>query len=433
MAELHTDPFHIDINLVTSLDLQVNLTSYVKLIEKFPNESVLSMLYWHTDSHSDTITSKTEFFKLLNSGELQIKDNPQGHVKRDTTYDLLKNKNYRDQLPGGVQLKTDGDKYGKAQLNSPTEAVGIITTTNKQWVSLEKESDDSNPQINGKWEVKIETTESPYPVATLDPMQDAPPEVKSTIGMKDLTAWFKLWWIEKFNTAHDIVKQDLLQILGEDNEYFVKFSESVGQLKNLEDTRDTSTLPIWDINVELFGDDYSIPSIIPGVGRYITKPESAAFAQNISKYTNIVFRQNMSNMMEDPSRDSIKKGPLVSFPSMSHGNNFVHDAQHPNRLWSAAETITTVISEHLGGLYDVLDLLSNRVNYMTVDKPKQIFIKVEGFTQAIDSLKHRVQTYDTKTDQITNTRYGKASRFNSNERNSKILSVNQSAEDVSES
>ena len=433
MAQLHTDPWQIDINLVTSLDLQVNLTSYVTLLEKFPDESVLNMLYWHTDSHCDAITSKTQFFKLLDSGELQIKDNSEGHTKRDVTYDLLKNKNYRDQLPSGATLKTSSDKYGKAALASPTSATGVVTTTSKKWVSLTDSDADDDPQLNGKWETVIDTAEYQYDVDEVLPVQDNPPSVKSNVGMKDLSAWFKLWWIEKFNTAHDAIKTDLLNLLGDDNEYFVKFSESVGQLKNLEDTYDTSTLPIWDEGVNAFGDDYSIPSTIPGVGRYITRTETAAFAANLSKQTNIIFRQNISNIMENASKDELELGPLVSFPSMSHGNNLVNDTQHPNRIWGAAETITTVISEHLKGLYGVLDLLSNRENYMVVDKPKQIFIKVEGFTQAVDSLKHRVYTYDTSTDRVTTSRYGKYSRFNNNEKNATKLSVDHGSEESSES
>jgi hypothetical protein len=137
--------------------------------------------------------------------------------------------------------------------------------------------------------------------------------------------------------------------------------------------------------------------------------------------------------MENPSKDELELGPLVSFPSMSHGNNLVHDSQHPNRIWGAAETITTVISEHLKGLYDVLDLLSNRENFMVVGKPKQIFLKVEGFTQAVDSLKHRVHTYDSSVDRVTNSRYGKYSRFNNNEKNAARLAVDHRSEEVSES
>ena len=93
MAQQRIDPFYIDINLTSSIDLQANVTDYVDLIKKFIDESVANNMYWHTDSHSDPITSKIEFFKNLNNSTLPVKTTKNGAVKTTTTAAELINKN----------------------------------------------------------------------------------------------------------------------------------------------------------------------------------------------------------------------------------------------------------------------------------------------------------------------------------------------------
>ena len=70
MSELRSDPQYIDINLTTSLDFQKQMTDYVDLLLAFPDETVVNHIYWHTNSHSDPLTSKIELFKQLNSKDV---------------------------------------------------------------------------------------------------------------------------------------------------------------------------------------------------------------------------------------------------------------------------------------------------------------------------------------------------------------------------
>ena len=229
--------------------------------------------------------------------------------------------------------------------------------------------------------------------------------------------------MEKFYTAHEVVKKDLRELLGDENEYFVSFSDSVGQLKNIQDTRDTTTLPVWDINVDAFGDEHSIPTTTPGVGKYCMQPESLALCDQLSKHTNKKYRKNISNLMEDPSRDELIVGIMPSFSTDSHGNNLGNDYMHPNRLTSFVDTIRDVIQEHLKGLYDVLELLSDRENYMVVNKPKQILMKVEDFTISVDLLKNAIKSYDTPKTHGSQPRYGKTYKFNQVNDNDNILKI----------
>ena len=72
MTILRTDPFLIDINLVSTIDLQANISDYVSLLENFADECVLNNTFWHTDSHSDPITSKIDFFTKLNNNQILL-------------------------------------------------------------------------------------------------------------------------------------------------------------------------------------------------------------------------------------------------------------------------------------------------------------------------------------------------------------------------
>ena len=413
------DPFYIDINLASSVDLLANVSDYVSLLQSFPDESVINNMLWHCDSHSDPMTSKITFFKELNNNKLKTKEAQHGAVKSKTTDIELQNKNYRDQIPRNAIIKTGtGNRYDKPALKGETEVEATINTTEKTWIS-----DGEGSEANGRWETITTSTDVTYPVEPLLDIQKTPPELQDEFGMKDMSPWFILWWMEKFYTAHEIVRDDLKEVLGEENEYFVSFSESVGQLKNIRDAYDTATLPIWDTQVAAYGDEYSPPTVTAGVVKYCMNPESLALAQQLSKQTNTIFRKNLAMMMEDASRDELIPGIMPSFSNQSHGNNFVSDNLHPSRMTKFVGTVREVIQDHLKGLYDVLELLSNRENYIVVGKPRQILLKVEKFTVAVDLFKNKIRSYDLERNDKSFSNYGKGSTYNTNTTNSSRLGI----------
>ena len=420
MAILKIDPFYIDINLVSTIDLQANVTDYVSLLETFYEECALNNCYWHTESHSDIITSKIDFYKNINSNTFELSGNKHGTTKPQVTSEQLQNKNYRDQLPDNYILKTEsGNLYDKPTLKSETEVEATMSTTTRVW----KTDSQADTLANGYWEQQVKTTDVTHPVDGLLEIQKTPPVPQEKFGMKDMSPWFIMWWLEKFYTSHEVVKQDLLALLGDDNEYFVSFSESVGQLKNLKDTYDTSTLPTWDINVNAYGDNYSTPTVTAGVVKYCMQPESLALAQQLSNKTNNVFRKNLSMIMEDPSKDALVTGVMPAFSNQSHGNNLVNDYLHPVRLGKFMETVNRVIQDHLKGLYGVLELLSDRENYMVVNKPKQTLMKVEKFTTSVDMFKNKIKSFSVTRQTGNSTRYGKTGKFNTAKLNTERLAI----------
>ncbi|NCZ64245.1 MAG: hypothetical protein EBY62_10735, partial [Cellvibrionales bacterium] len=136
MAELRVDPFFIDINLVSTLDMLQQLTDYVDILVEFPDETAVNHMYWHTNSHSDPITSKIELFKSLNNNNVALNNNPSGVKQQKTTPDRLQNKNIRDQLHKTQHVITEtGDKYGAISATDDQVDVNMLRT-DKTWSEL---------------------------------------------------------------------------------------------------------------------------------------------------------------------------------------------------------------------------------------------------------------------------------------------------------
>ena len=429
MAETRIDPMMIDINLVSSIGFQKHMTDYVDMLLTFPDEVMANIVYWHTYSHSDPTSSKIEFFKQLNNKELKVKE-PENNtnIPSKTTEEKLYNKNIRDQLLPNQFLSTSDGIYGEPEVSGETTKTKVKPYT-KIWKSLQGDQEITS---DGNWTIQNEEpAESQAPVVDRTQFQQEEIELQDTFGMEDMSAWFKLWWMEKFNSSHEIIRRDLRELLGDDNEYFVNFSESVGQLKNLTDTQNTSTTPVIDANVEAFGDK-SLPNIIPGVAAYITKPENVGLSAEISTLTNKTFRTNIMTHMDDCSRDEVV--PLLAeLPVNPHGCNLIHDSEHPKRMSQFIETVREEIENHLKGLYDVLELLSNRENYIVMAKPRQILLKVEQFTKCVDLFKNKIKSFTLTDEDMTLSRFGKATHFNNQYKNVDYLAVPGVVESSSES
>ena len=421
MALLTLDPFLVDLNLVSSFDFQRRLSDYTSILTAFPEESALNSIYWHTDSHSDPITSKIEFFKRLNAGTVTLKGNNDGVFKIKSTSSELRNKNIRDQLNMMSHLSTpEGGIYGEPVVNGST--VDVVTRGyEKEWKPLTVGVDHSG--ANAEWSVSNIISDIKQE-AIIPPLEDQYIEIElnEKFGMGDMSAWFITWWIEKFRTAHEVIQSDLIEILGDDNEYLVNFSESVGQLKNLSMYEDTSTLPVYDADVNAIP-NHSIPSTTSSIALYCANEDSKQLINELSKETNSVYRKNIKQMIDDPSRDDVISDIMVPLDHnmTSHGLNFVSDYPHYTRMIRFTESVHTAIQKHLKGLWAVLDLISNRENIMIQGKPAAISLKIEEYTHAVDILKNKIKNYSVSTLEIIEPRFGKHTTLQQTYTNAQVL------------
>jgi hypothetical protein len=139
----------------------------------------------------------------------------------------------------------------------------------------------------------------------------------------------------------------------------------------------------------------------------------------------------MQGMIDDAYYDGVVQfAPGVSNQMPAHGSNFVVDSSHANLMTGMVGTIISIVQAHTLVLYGVLDMLSNRENYMQSQVPKQILTKVEEFTVAVDLLKNRVKLYNMPdTASTPNTLFGKATAYNTNMKNDEILMTDKAAKE----
>jgi hypothetical protein len=165
-----------------------------------------------------------------------------------------------------------------------------------------------------------------------------------------------------------------------------------------------------------------MPVTTNSVAKYCTKNETDELCEELSWKTNKLYRTNLASLQDDSSRDEIKHN-MFTFSDMSHGVNLVEDSKHIARMYANVETVRTAVEDHLKGLYDVLELLSNRENYMESGKPKQILLKVEDFTISVDILKNKIKSYEKTSSAITPGNYGKSTQYNYDIKNVQSLAI----------
>ena len=426
MSNQKLDPFYIDIGFATSVEFQARLTDYVSVIENFPNEAALSSIYRHTDSHSDPITSKIEFWKDFATGALDLRT-PDGGQPENFDRKKLVNKNFRDQLRPGDQPVTDrGGTYDNVEIDDElSDNSGSISVRTKvverKWVPVSDEQDEFLG--NGKWETEEKADIQSIPVTGPLDIQKSELDVDRTYDPTAAGKWMLFYWIEKFRTAHPVIQRDVKQLLGENNLYFRDFSESIGSLKNITNYFDTSTLPVWDADVNALGEQYSTPTTVNSVANYITKSEARAVNSELSRQTNRVYRSNMQGLFDDAYRDNVVIfSPAAPNQLPAHGSNLVTDMSYYSMMTNMIESIISIVQQHTLVLYGVLEVLSNRENYMQAQVPKSILMKVEDFTVAVDLLKNRIKLHNAPdTSATVHTRYGKATSHNTNMKNHEIL------------
>jgi hypothetical protein len=422
------DPFYVDVNIATSAEFQARLTDYVDLVTSFPDETAICNIYRHTDAHSDPITSKIEFFKNFATGNLNLQTPDGGKPELLERKELI-NKNYRDQLEHDEQPITDkGGTYDNFEASGGSVSVEKKIIERK-WVPESDNADEITG--NGKWENEETTKRLARTVTEPLDIQKRELDVSETYDPTTAGKWFLSCWLEKFRTAHPVVQRDVKAALGGNNMFFRDFSESIGQLKNVMNYWDTSTLPMWDTDVDALGEQYSTPNTVSPVANYIVKSEAKVMNMHLARQTNRVFRSNLQGMIDDAYYDGVKQfAPGVPNQMPAHGSNFVVDSSHANLMTGMIGTIISIVQAHTLVLYGVLDMLSNRENYMQSQVPKQILTKVEEFTVAVDLLKNRIKLYNMPdTASTPNTLFGKATAYNTNMRNDEILMSDKAAKE----
>jgi len=230
--------------------------------------------------------------------------------------------------------------------------------------------------------------------------------------LKILSNDFVNFWVNRFSSTTEPLKQIILEEVGSDkNSFFTELSDSIGILLNSYNLLDDATIPFFDYTTNI----YNAPNTIPVQLRNKISPTTLQVANNLSKSNTILMRNNLKKINlptpgVDPSADALT----------SHGLNLITDLNSyviiNNNL---AEPIYSLI-KYYSNIYSYIAFLNNIGNndgYNPRDATEktgtnqqyinELFfsLDIEKITQTVDLLQRKfknIMSYSTIKNTISN-------------------------------
>ena len=231
--------------------------------------------------------------------------------------------------------------------------------------------------------------------------------------LKILSNDFVNFWVNRFSSTTEPLKQIILEEVGSDkNSFFTELSDSIGILLNSYNLLDDATIPFFDYTTNI----YNAPNTIPVQLRNKISPTTLQVANNLSKSNTILMRNNLKKINlptpgVDPSADALT----------SHGLNLITDLNSyviiNNNL---AEPIYSLI-KYYSNIYSYIAFLNNIGNndgYNPRDATEktgtnqqyinELFfsLDIEKITQTVDLLQRKfknIMSYSTIKNTISNS------------------------------
>jgi hypothetical protein len=353
------DPKLVDIHIDNCVDLQNIYSEFNSILDEYPNEKVISNVHEYCKHKCDSIYSEIDFYVSLEQDSLTIKDTLDGSQSE-----------FKNKYP------IIGRLYSALQ---PGEYLILDDTGNPNFRNNNTEVLIQVSRLSGNQVIKESQLWKP-----IDFTQHEIENLQASIGLRSLSTWFLMFWLEKFRTAADSVKEAVLAQLPS-SEFYSNFSESIGCLKNVEFIKQTHTTAITDTNV-----DGDIPYPYTSVLNYILTDPEKRVSLELSKKTHQLYRKNIQ-----PLTTEYDSGDLTSTYPPAHGVDIKVDDMHYTRMKAFVSKIHTTLQQELQTLYTVLMFISNNSNALKT--PKVVYKKyIENNMVDIDLLKTKVKKISTQ-------------------------------------
>ena len=213
--------------------------------------------------------------------------------------------------------------------------------------------------------------------------------------MKDMNEEFMLYWKERFDKTHSAVKEQYYDFVKNSRyDYFTSISDSVGILSRIKESIDSFTIPLADIKL-----DSSIPALVHPVASDKLDSHTQTAILELSKRTNIMFRQNMIHIkglayMEAQNTNDVG----------AHGTYLVSDYSHRDRISEISADLMGYAGDAVGSAFSILTQIMIAQNEQRFIPPK-VEIVVENSMYQVNHLKNRIEGL---TKEITNDQMLKA-------------------------
>lgn len=196
---------------------------------------------------------------------------------------------------------------------------------------------------------------------------------------------FKLFVVEKFNALSESMKKYIRESIGDDNIYFVNYSDDIGDLVDDISILDSGTNPYYDI----YSDDFNYSSNLPTSLNYKVSANEKAISQNLTLFNDTIMKTSLNGILSDEITEITENTAKTS-----HGSNLITDVLHIKRVRKYKEQIKAKIKAILSNMADLVNFVK-QVNYKDKDEtrnalPIGYLTKIENIEYRIDLLKERV-------------------------------------------
>lgn len=308
------DPMIVDTQLFNNPKFVSLFSSYQKILNAFPLESLIGYANKYINDVHDPVTQEKNFYIQLNEQDddtksIQLKDFDNENID----IELLKSDEYKSNIP---EEDESGEKYYTEEPSDPVETAKLL-------------------------------------------------------DISDVDVQFILYWVEKFRCIHETVKQEVWNTIpksdavdnyNNENVYFNNFNESLFHLRDFQYIKDRSVVSF--LNVVSPREQYN--------KNMMMKLDSDTYnvSNDMSSKTGFKFYANLLQLNLDRDRDARTVSwsgqsstwhndsiTASSTPSDSHGNNNVTDSSHPLRVELSSSAVQQKMNEILGDMKRVFDFL----------------------------------------------------------------------------
>lgn len=204
----------------------------------------------------------------------------------------------------------------------------------------------------------------------------------------------KNYYIEKYQSLPEKLKNIIANILGTGNIYFKNLSDDVGSLVDVHTIVDTSIIPYFDTFYNLTGET---PNNIPNTIFNKITDENKELQQFFSLKNDAILKNNINGLVHYDSSET---------PKTPHGFDLVTDYPYYERLVSFSEEIRqSIFIELTADLGEYIYFLKN-INVRNQQDNNAIFLqyscKLEGFVQNLDIFKNEIISTAFKNNKVLN-------------------------------
>lgn len=316
MSELlkNIDTMIVDTQLFNNPKFTSLFSSYQKILNAFPVESLIGYANKYINDVHDPVTQQKEFYVQLNEQDddtksIQLKDFDNDNIDMS----ILNGDNYTQLIP---ETDDDGDKYYTEEPSAPAESAKLL-------------------------------------------------------DVSDVDVQFILYWVEKFRCIHETVKQEVWSVIPKSdsvgnydnkNVYFNNFNESMFHLRDFQYIKDRSSVSF--LNIVTPRETYNKNMMMK------LDEDTYNVSNDMSSKVGFKFYVNLFQMNLDRDRDARAVSwsgqpsswhndsvTVANSPADPHGNNNVTDSPHPTRIEANIEAVQLKMNEILGDMKRVFDFL----------------------------------------------------------------------------